>query len=93
MGMNDVAFRELLFQLHRSSFDSDKLRIAMQAARFNALSSFQIAAMMREFSFESSKLDFAIKAYNSCYDPQNYFIVNSEFNFSSSIAELERAIY
>lgn len=93
MGMNEVAFRELLIQLQRSSFDSDKLRIALQAARFNALSSLQIAAIMREFSFESSKLDFAIKAYNSCFDPQNYFMVNSQFSFSSSIPELERAIY
>lgn len=93
VGMNEAAFRALILQLHNSSFDSDKLSIASQAARYNALNSLQIAAIMREFSFESSRLDFAIKAYNSCYDPQNYFMVNSEFQFSSSIAELERAIY
>ena len=93
IGMNEAAFHGLILQLHNSSFDSDKLSIASQAARYNALNSLQIAAIMREFSFESSRLDFAIKAYNSCYDPQNYFMVNSEFQFSSSIAELERAIY
>ncbi len=93
VGMNEAAFRGLILQLHNSSFDSDKLMIASQAARYNALNSLQIAAIMREFSFESSRLEFAIKAYNSCYDPQNYFMVNSEFHFSSSIAELERAIY
>jgi len=47
---------------------------------------------MGVFSFESTRLDFARMAYHRVIDPQNYFIVNNAFRFSSSIDELYQYI-
>jgi hypothetical protein len=54
------------------------------------MSADQIGGIMMEFSYESSKVDFAKFAYPYCIDQQNYYQVNSAFSYSSSIQELEK---
>ncbi len=85
-------FDELIYQLRDASFESDKLIIAKQAVRGNAYSADQIGNIMMEFGYESSRLEFAKFAYGFCLDPENYYQVNSAFQFSSSIDELDRFI-
>lgn len=86
--MNPANFQVVLTTLDDESFEDDKLALAKQIATTNYLTSNQIAAMLKEFSFESSKLDFAKFAYLSCVDPENYFLMNRELTFSSSKEEL-----
>jgi hypothetical protein len=45
---------------------------------------------MQQFSFESTRLDFARFAYAYVVDPQSYFMVNNAFAFSSSVDDLNR---
>lgn len=85
-------FNELIYQLRSANFESDKLIIAKQAVRGHAYSADQIGNIMMEFGYESSRLEFAKFAYGFCLDPENYYQVNSAFQFSSSIDELDQFI-
>jgi hypothetical protein len=86
-------FNLLLSSIRNRSFDNDKLLVAQQATRFQGMSAQQIALIMNEFSFESNRLKFAKYAFDFCVDPQNYFMVNDAFHFSSSVRSLEQHIF
>ncbi|MBI4646812.1 MAG: DUF4476 domain-containing protein [Bacteroidia bacterium] len=75
-----------------ASFDSDKLKIAKQAAISGRLSSMKVLAIIELFTFESTKLSFAKFAYQYVVDRENYYIVNNAFTFSSTIDELNEYI-
>lgn len=74
--------------LKSASFDSDRLILAKNIANSNALSSWQIREMLLVFGFESSRVEFAKYAYSSCVDPENYYMIQDAFQFSSSISEV-----
>jgi Domain of unknown function (DUF4476) len=92
-GMGDPQFNGLISQIHRSYFDSDRLIIAKQAIRAQGIYSDQVLKVMKEMSFESSRMELAQFAYGFCVDYENYYIVNDGFQFSSSIRELNEFIY
>jgi hypothetical protein len=74
------------------TFESDKLLVAKQAIGGKLLSADQVRRIMGLFTFESSKLEFAKWAYRNTWDPQNYYVVNDAFTFSSSIRDLDEFI-
>lgn len=84
----DVAMR----MINQASFDSQKKTIAKQYLSSNDVTSQEVLDMIRIFDFESSRLEIAKLAYSSTIDPQNYFIVNQGFQFSSSSNALNRFI-
>lgn len=92
-GNYNYQHEDLIYQLRNTSFESDKIIIAKQAVRGQGYSANQIADIMIEFSYESSRLEFAKFSYGFCIDPHNYFQVNSAFQYSSSIEELESFIH
>lgn len=85
-------FNQLLQSVQSRSFESTKMTMAKQFISTNFLSSRQVARLMNAFSFESSKLELAKYAYQRTVDKQNYFVVNDEFGFESSIEEFSRFI-
>ncbi|MCX7697683.1 MAG: DUF4476 domain-containing protein [Bacteroidales bacterium] len=93
MPMDIASFEAAKASISRTSFDDTRLSIAKQIASSNCLTAAQIRDIMRLFSFESTRLDFAKFAYPYCYDKGNYFMVNDAFSFSSSIDELNKFIY
>lgn len=84
----DVALRTI----NRASFDSEKKIIAKQYLRANSVTSIEVLDLIRSFDFESSRLEIAKFAYGSTLDPENYFMVNEGFQFSSSSRALNRFI-
>lgn len=90
--INDNSFNRLLEVLKKEHFDSDRLGIAKQAIASNHMNVNQVSAIMDEFSFDRSKLNFAKAAYNKTVDKENYFVINGKFSFSSSISELNNYI-
>ncbi len=88
VGMNATSFNLLIQTIHNQWFDDTKLNVAKQAVQTNWFTSAQVATMMREFSFEESKLALAKMAYARVIDQPNYFVVYDEFWFSSSVDEL-----
>lgn len=92
IGMHPNQFQNALRSIENATFDSDQVRIAKQIIRTNGASSAQITEMIRLLSFESSRLQVAKFGYRFVADPENYYIVNDVFWFSSSIRELDRFI-
>ncbi|MDI3545008.1 MAG: hypothetical protein PWP68_425 [Rikenellaceae bacterium] len=90
--MNPEDFASAKASISSKSFEDSKLTLAKQIAASNHLTSKQVKEIMQLFSFEDSKLDFAKYAYKFVYDPNNYYIVNDAFKFSSSIDELNEFI-
>ena len=90
--MSDNEFRTLMNTINQRSFEKDKLIVAQQAARGSYLSAGQIRQIMEQFSFESSRLEFAKYAYDFCADRTNYYQVNDAFDFSNSVNSLEEYI-
>ncbi|MCX6266722.1 MAG: DUF4476 domain-containing protein [Bacteroidetes bacterium] len=90
--MSNHAFDQALESLSSKSFESSKLTIAKQIAGSNCLLSRQVKEIMKLFSFESDKLEFAKFAYRHTWDLNNYFLLNDAFEFESSIDELNRYI-
>lgn len=86
--MEAANFMGALASIKNQSFDSDKLIIAKQITNANCLSTNQIKQIVAIFDFESEKIKYAKYAYTHCFDPQNYYIVNDAFTFSSSIKKL-----
>lgn len=69
-------------------YDESKLAVANQSLIHNYFTSKQIAEIMEIFWYESSKLAFAKAAYTRVVDPQNYYVVNDEFWYPSSVQSL-----
>jgi hypothetical protein len=88
--MDQRSYSQAVTQVTEQGFDETRLEIAKQVAKSNCLTSAQVRDMMRAFGFEETRLDFAKFAYPYCYDPNNYFLVNSAFEFESSTEELAR---
>ncbi len=88
--MDQRSYSQAISQLSEQGFDETRLTIAKQIAKSNCLTSVQVRDMMRTFGFDETRLDFAKFAYPYCYDPNNYFMVNSAFEFESSSEELAR---
>ncbi|HVA99331.1 MAG TPA: DUF4476 domain-containing protein [Bacteroidia bacterium] len=74
------------------TFEDTKLSIAKQITSSNCLLSSQVRAIMKLFTYENSKLDFAKYAYAHTYDKGNYFKVNDAFQFDSSSEELNNYV-
>jgi len=75
-------------QIEAQSFESSKVSVARQMIAANCLTSFQVRDIMSNFGFESSRVEIAKAAWFRVVDPQQYYIVNDVFNFSSSSREL-----
>jgi len=92
-GMNDFEFDQLVHTISRLSFESTRMQVAKQAIASNYFTSRQVSDLIRLMTFESGKLDIAKAAYHKTVDQQNYFIINDQFTFESSIMDLNEYIY
>lgn len=90
MNVND--FEAACGTLRNEGFDETRLDIAKQIASTNCLNTNQIMSVIKLFSFEASRLEFAKYAFDHCTDPNNYFKVSNSFSFSSSKTELNNYI-
>ena len=90
--MSIPEFNALKSSVASKSFDSSRLTVARQGVKSNVLASWQVAELMGLLSFESSKLELAKFAYRYVADKGNYYLVNDQFTFSSSISELDQYI-
>jgi hypothetical protein len=85
-------FDGLMHTLRNVRFESDKVIVAKQMLAAHCVTSSQVETLLHAFDFESSRLEIAKFAYTRTCDPQNYFLVNNAFRFSSAIWELNRYI-
>jgi hypothetical protein len=85
-------FMSLKSVVNNATFESSKIQIVKEAISTNFFKSEQVRQLLKLFTFESSKLEIAKLAYAKTIDKGNYFIVDDDFTFESSIAELNNFI-
>ena len=86
MHQND--FAQLKATVAKASFESTRLSVLKQALPYNFFTTQQVSEMMSQFWFESSKLEVAKMMYPKTVDQYNYYVINNQFSFSSSVNAL-----
>jgi hypothetical protein len=86
--MSTGRFNSLIEQIRSASFESTKINIAKQAIKDNVITVFQLKGILKEFSFESNKLDFIKSSYSKVADKKNIYILYDVFTFQSSKDDL-----
>lgn len=74
--------------INGEDFSDDKMMVAKQATKNKCLTTAQVKEIANLFDFEDDKLEYAKFAYAYTYDIDNYYQINSIFDFSSSKSEL-----
>lgn len=90
MSQND--FSQLLRVIESKSFESTRREITMGAIAGNYFTSNQIRQLLNTFTFESTKIEVAKKAYHKVVDPDKYYVVYDAFSFESSINDLQACL-
>jgi hypothetical protein len=90
--MNPADFSQLKQTIDNARFENTRLSIFKQALNYNYFTTAQVRELMDLFWFENSKLEVAKIAYPKTIDQNNYYQVNNEFSFSSSVNELGQYI-
>lgn len=90
--VSDNEFQGIKKNISSKSFEDSKLTLAKQICDAKCLKSSQVRDIMKLFSFEETRLNFAKYAYNKVADKDNYYLVNEAFQFESSIEELNESI-
>ena len=87
MGNSD--YQQAKSTLTSISFDDTRLSTAKQIISANCLNANQVMDIMKLFSFEESKLDFAKFAYSYCVDTNNYFtwaaIIITDYKYKTTL--------
>ncbi len=86
-------FQNLKNVIESKVYASDKKSIAMMAINNNYLMAEQTAQLVSLMPYESDKIDLAKAAYQKTINKEDYYLVNKEFGYSTSIDELEYYIY
>lgn len=79
----------LLQTITAKNSESGKESIARQALSQNSVLSEDLKAILEQFQYESTRLNFAKFAYNATCDQRNFYVVNEAFTYDASIQELE----
>lgn len=90
--VSDNSFYQFYGHLKNLTFDADRLKEAKSAISHDCFTSKQVKDLLKAFSFESSRLEFAKYAYSFVYDKGVYSIVKEGFSNSLSGDELEQYI-
>lgn len=90
--MSSLDFEDYLRAIAQKTFEDAKLSTAQAPLRSQSLTAAQIAQVMRAFTFEDSRIAFAIFAHDRCVDPGNYYKTYDALEFELSIEEIEEAI-
>jgi hypothetical protein len=86
--MSDNSFAMAREAIRKESFDNSRMTVAQQIADNNYFTTAQVKELVKLFSFEDRKLEFAKYAYARTLDRNNYFTINEAFNFSRTKEEL-----
>jgi hypothetical protein len=89
-GYNYNAFNHVKRQMRNTAFDRNKMMIAKQFIRTSNPTSQEVGQLMRLMSFDRSRVQLAKFAYPFVVDKQNFWNVSRQFDFDSSVRELDR---
>jgi hypothetical protein len=76
--------------IEAEAFSEDKMSAAKQATKNKCLTTAQVIEIAELFAFENEKLDYVKYAYAYTYDVDNFYEINSIFDFSSTKEDLNK---
>jgi hypothetical protein len=85
-------FEDAKATITQTTFEDTKQSSAKSIISANCLTTTQVLALVKLFTFEQTKIDIAKYAYAYCIDKNNYFKVVNAFTFDASKAELNEYI-
>ena len=88
--MPESSVNSIKSSVEDESFSDDKMNVAKQALKNRCITVSQVRSIMSVFDFEDNKIEFAKFAYDRTYDIDNYYLVNKDFDFSSTKEELNK---
>lgn len=86
--ISQTDFEERLESIKKTSFDKDKLEKTKLVFDGEYLYTNQVVEVIKVFSFDNFKLDYAKWAYKNTIDKKNYYKVQDQLSFSSSKNDL-----
>lgn len=90
--MTVARYNRLIESMRNASFESERMSIAKMAIDENPVSAKQLTGILKEFSFESSRLRMAKFGYKQVVNPRSAFEINDAFEFASSRREFEKFV-
>ena len=82
----------VLKTIENQSFDDKKLEIAKLCVSLAPFEVRDLAQMAAKFSFDDRRKEFLIYAYQTCCDPENYYLLKESFSFRSNFDEMMETI-
>lgn len=82
-------FKQFMFELNQRRFDDRKFNFASRYLSRNDLTSRQLIRIVRQFSFDDTKVDFIVNAYPHIIDVQNFHLVYDELRFRTSVRAIK----
>ena len=86
--MPESTVQSIKSSVEDESFSDDRMNVAKQAVKNRCITVSQVREIMSVFDFEDKKLEFAKYAYSRTYDVDNYYMINKDFDFSSTKEDL-----
>lgn len=90
--MPDEDFKSRLASVLKESFDKDRMARCKDVFADEYFSTGQVTEVMKKFSFDDSKVNFAKWAYSRTMDKKNYYKVVDQLTFASDKKELSEYI-
>jgi len=90
--MADADYNDMVKSVKKESLESTKLEMAKTFFGSQTLSSVQVLGILKVFSLENSKVNFAKFAYSRTLDKQNYYKVYDAFSLSGSKKDMSEYI-
>lgn len=81
--MDERSFSDFIRAFKNEDFDHNKKKIIFSQIKNTQFTAEQIRMILKEFGFDSSRLEVAKKLFHVCYDKHNFFKVYETFDFST----------
>ena len=88
--MSASDFSDAKNSIQSKTFSDTKMTLAKQISKGSCLSSEQVREIMKLFTMDNDRLEFAKYAYDFVFDSNKYYMVNDAFSYSSSVNELHK---
>lgn len=86
--MSPRDFNDAINSIQSKTFEDAKITVAKQICNGSCMTSDQVRELLKQFTYEASRVEIAKYAYYYVFDPEKYYKVNDAFEYSSSIDEL-----
>ena len=89
---SNADFSKIKSSINSMDFEDSKLTTAKNIAKNKCLTSSQVHDIMKLFTYEDNRLEFAVYAYDFVFDKDNYYEVYSAFEYELTIDELNKKL-